>query len=90
MFSEAIEAEGELVFANAYRIEAGWQPLPERDEPALAQVQEPGVRQDVSGRGLIGASRGMARKSRSSACIGKMPRPRPLYCCSPNFRGRSQ
>jgi hypothetical protein len=45
-----VKAEGALVFVKACemgpggdRVEAGRQPLPERDEPQLAEVPEPGV-----------------------------------------------
>jgi len=44
--SEAIAAEGALVFVKACemdleRVEAGRQPLPQRNRPAVAQVQKP-------------------------------------------------
>jgi bifunctional non-homologous end joining protein LigD len=51
LFSEALSAEGALVFAKACkqagpggdRLEACRQPVSERDKPAMAEVQEPGL-----------------------------------------------
>ena len=55
VFSEAIEAEGAVVFAHACKLglegiasERAGRPLSERDKPQLAEVEEPGVREDVT------------------------------------------
>jgi hypothetical protein len=54
LFSEALAAEGAVVFAKAcefrprrHRVEAGRELLSKRAKPELAEGQEPGLRQDV-------------------------------------------